>query len=114
MINIVFFVMYTAIITTLSLLPSENIGNPSYNDKLAHCAAYCVFTVLAYRIKLPFKGFISLTIGIFIYSGLIEVAQSYTGRTMSLADLIANGLGIIIGLIGIYSLYRYRTTEKNL
>jgi len=112
MLNTALFLLYGITITALSLRPHIDMGDAPYNDKVAHAVAYGVFTFLAWRLTQSLSGaarqkikqFLWLALGIFIYSGLIEIAQSYTGRTMSLYDLIANGTGVLLCIIVLNSL----------
>lgn len=92
--NLWLLASYTVLITALSLKPHIDMGEIPYNDKLAHYLTYVIFTLLAWRITQSTRPFLRLSVGIFIYSGLIEIAQSYTGRIMSAMDLLANGAGI--------------------
>ena len=48
--------------------------------------------------------FLGLTLGIIIYGGLIEIAQSFTGRTMSLYDVVANTIGALLMMATIIGL----------
>jgi VanZ family protein len=95
-------VTYVLALTYLSLKPHIDLGEIPYNDKLAHILGYGLFTLLGWRITRNLIQFIILTLCIFFYSGLIEIAQSYTGRTMSLLDLFANGTGIAISFFILY------------
>lgn len=42
-----------------------------------------------------------------LYSFMIEVAQLYTGRTFSLLDLLANGVGIAVAVLAIVIVKRW-------
>ncbi len=94
--NTVIFIVYTVLITSLSLKPHIDLGEVPYNDKIAHIISYGIFTLLGWRITQKAPTFTIVSVGIFIYSGLIEVAQSFTGRDMSALDLLANAIGITV------------------
>ncbi|ODS22743.1 hypothetical protein AB835_12450 [Candidatus Endobugula sertula] len=98
-INTSIFIGYSLLITLLSLKPHVPIENIPYNDKGAHLIAYAVFTLLAWRINSWSPLFNHMVIGIIMYGGLIEVLQSYTGRMMSLYDLLANITGVTLCII---------------
>lgn len=91
-------------ITVLSLRPHIDTGNLPYNDKVAHFLVYFLFAFLAWRVTSWNKRFIALSVTIIIYSGLIEVAQQYTGHMMSFYDLVANTLGVITAVVALYFL----------
>jgi hypothetical protein len=106
-IPLIIFISYAVLVTGLSLKPHINLGELPYNDKLAHGISYTLFTFLGWRTTKTASTLTRLTIGIFIYSGLIEILQSYTGRTMSFWYLAANGTGIITS----YFILRQRSSS---
>ncbi len=92
-------------ITYLSLTPTDTLTVG--NDKLSHFIAYAVLMcnvgLLTYQNKLKFRWGILLSI---IYGGVLEVIQQYVpGRYMSIYDLIANAIGVLIGAIVIRVFY---------
>jgi VanZ family protein len=105
--QLIIFISYAVLVTSLSLKPHVDLGELPYNDKLAHGFSYALFTFLGWRTTKAMRTFTLLTIGIFVYSGLIELLQSYTGRTMSFGDLMANGVGIM----AIYFILRQRSSS---
>ncbi|MDB1123704.1 VanZ family protein [Vibrio algarum] len=69
-------------------------------DKVMHFIAYCFFSVLAFLIVKSKSQFVGLCAAIVLYSLLLELAQSLMPfREASLADFIANTVGVIIGAI---------------
>ncbi len=92
------FAAYTMLIAWLSLTPA--VGKVQLWDKPLHSAAYLVYLLLAVPLCRRIEHLYWMAGGIFIYSGLMELAQHFVpGRHMSLADILANGLGITIGLV---------------
>jgi len=97
--NLVIFIIYTCFVTYCSLSKLSSITTPDieYADKLFHCFLYAIFTVLAIRISKTKPVFYIICIGIVVYSGLMEIGQSLVpNRSMSLYDLIANSIGVIL------------------
>ncbi len=69
-------------------------------DKVGHIGLYCVFAILAYHVANQARYYYGLCLGIIAYSGLMEVAQSFMpGRMMSAGDLLANAVGVMLGVI---------------
>jgi len=97
LLNRIVFIIYGLILLALSLKsgiePEQYI---SHQDKVGHLLAYGIFTLLGARISSNIRIFTTLAIAIFLYSGVIELLQSFTGRSMSGLDLLANGIGVII------------------
>lgn len=96
--NKAILVAYTLLVTFLSLQASNNLPLGSW-DKLSHFLTYSVFSILAYRVVRTGKAYVLLCILIVAYSGLMEIVQSFVGRDMSAYDLLANALGVIIGVL---------------
>ena len=93
-------------IAYLSLSPSETIVVG--NDKISHFIAYSVLMfnagLLTYNVK---RNFILSIILCLVYGALIEVEQHFVpGRFMSGYDMIANSLGVFIGIISTVILYK--------
>lgn len=86
-------------------------------DKLYHFIAYGIFTLFAFRIFRTKTFFYIICIGIVAYSGLMEIGQSLVpDRSMSLYDLIANSIGVIlISIIATkyFSFNEEKKTSKN-
>jgi VanZ family protein len=85
-----------ALVTTLSLLPTGQLPVADYNDKLGHVAAY--FALMAWFGQLYGLRWQAIT-GVFGLGILIEILQGLSGyRLMSLADIAANGGGVLLGV----------------
>ena len=88
---------YALVVAYLSLSPNDTVPVDSA-DKPAHFAAYALFAVLAFVAVGHGRALIYLSLAIALYSGLLEIAQSFVpGRVMSLADMGANLLGVLAG-----------------
>ena len=95
----ILFVSYAVLVAFLSLQPGNGSSIGPY-DKVSHFLTYGMFAVLAHRINLSGRHFVYLCIGIVVYSGLLEVAQSLVpGREMSALDLLANTLGVALAML---------------
>jgi len=98
-------VIIALVILVLSLLPHIPAPPVSFNamDKVEHLLAYAVlayFTLYALetsRVKgLVFLCFITVAVCT-VYGGIIEIAQSFTGRYSEWLDLAADGAGSAAG-----------------
>ncbi|MBN1799130.1 MAG: VanZ family protein [Spirochaetales bacterium] len=102
-INILF--PLTAItILLLSLLPTIKVSSieTPFLDKFLHIIAYCILGILGFLffyVKKPHKGW-GVVFSVLTCTGwgiIIELLQSYTGRTPELLDGVVNFIGCQIG-----------------
>ena len=97
--NILVLFTYASLVTFLSLRPMDGIALGNW-DKIGHLTLYFVFALLGYRVASNPRHYLFLCIGIVVYGGLIEVAQSFTpGRMMSAYDFLANATGVVIAIV---------------
>ena len=100
------FISFLLGIAYISLIPSEsvNIGN----DKVGHFIAYMILTFNAGLIFFKKKKkFLFAILFCITYGFLIEILQHFVpGRFMSLEDFIANTVGVIVGILLTYLLFR--------
>jgi glycopeptide antibiotics resistance protein len=108
-------IFYVLLITGLSLisLPSLPEINTGYDDKIYHGLAYAVYVVILFNYleKLNIQNAIWFAcISCFIYGIVIEMLQEVlnTNRTFDVLDMVANGVGIIIGFYIIKGLYKLK------
>ena len=83
-----------AIIGVLTLMPLT-VSGPLGSDKVYHMIA---FTCLA--LPVPFtkpRWTLWVILSVIAYGGTIEVVQPYFGRHAEWADLLADGVGAILG-----------------
>jgi VanZ family protein len=100
MTNKIVFILYGVFIAFVSLVPSEITPDINLWDKGSHFIAYLVFAFLASRVTKNKKALAYVSVGIVIYSGLLEIVQSVVpGRMMSGRDLLANALGVAAGFL---------------
>jgi VanZ family protein len=90
--------LYAVVIGWLSLAPVSGEGLPW--DKALHFVAYSGFAgLLLPWTRARTARLLPLGTAVLVYSALLELAQhSVPGRSMDGWDLLANGLGITVGL----------------
>lgn len=86
------------LIAGLTLSPSASLPQSNLHlDKLAHMAAFfgLVFPTAALWPR------VTAWIGLMavLYGGAIEIIQPYTGRSAEWADLLADGIGVGLGIV---------------
>ena len=84
-------------ITGLSLLPLPELPELPGKDKTGHLIAYAV-CVLPISVVKP-KNLVWILLAIFVWSGILELIQPYVNRYGEWLDWVANGTGILLGLI---------------
>jgi len=102
-----FAIIWTFVISVLSLMPSRDINSLKLVqieglDKILHFVCYMVLSFLwmgAFKnrqVSTKYIIFFTLTFG-----GLMEIFQFYLllGRSLELGDMLANSLGIFLGII---------------
>ena len=99
MIRILIFAAYAWLLTAVSLTPSTGGGLPLW-DKSMHATFYIIFVLLGSQLVRTPRQFYLVALAIFAYSGLMEIGQYFVpGRSMSALDLLANGIGVGLGLV---------------
>ena len=82
----------------LTLTPAHHVPRGDFLwDKLAHLIAFLVLvlpTAALWPRVTAWVGALAV-----VYAGAIEVIQPYAGRSAELGDLIADGIGIALGII---------------
>jgi len=99
--KIAFFIGLVAVIA-LSLLPQEILPETDTWDQLNHAMAYGVLAVVG---GFGFKGWRSLLmvgLGLVVLGAGLELVQSATpGRDGSIADAVANLVGVALGSLAL-------------
>lgn len=89
-------IVLAAIIAVLTLAPMP-AGGPAGADKAYHVLA---FACLAFPLPLVRPRWtVWVILGVIAYGGVIEVIQPFFGRQAEWADLVADGVGAILGAI---------------
>lgn len=87
-------IVLAVMIAVLTLAPMP-AGGPAGSDKIYHILA---FACLAFPLPLVRPRLaIWVVLGVISYGGLIEMIQPFFGRQAEWADLIADGIGAILG-----------------
>lgn len=86
------------LIAFLTLTPTPHLPNGNFHwDKLAHMLAFMVLvfpTAALWPRVAAWIGVLAVA-----YGGAIEIIQPFTGRSAELADLVADGIGVALGII---------------
>jgi hypothetical protein len=102
LLNYGLLITYAVAVTALSLKPTVDIQNIPYNDKVAHCLTYALFTFFVWRLSPSRATFLINALLVFTYSISIEFIQPLTGRMLSGWDMVANALGVILMTLALY------------
>ena len=98
MTKILLFVAHAWFVASMSLAPPGGGGWPLW-DKSMHCSVYAILVLLGSQLVRTREQFLLISVAIFVYSGLLEIGQHFVpGRYMSGLDLVANGLGVCLGM----------------
>ena len=95
--------MLLFIVFVASALPPGPVPSPSFEgaDKILHVIAYLVLSAWFGYIT-PTKNYTRLATWLFLFGGAIEIMHFFLPyRFASVGDLIANAVGISLGLIAI-------------
>lgn len=100
-------IVLAAIIAVLTLAPMP-AGGPAGSDKLYHVLA---FACLAFPLPLVRPRWtVWVVLGVIAYGAAIEVIQPFFGRQAEWADLVADGIGAVVGAVTGSALSRYILT----
>ncbi|NPA51672.1 MAG: hypothetical protein GXO22_02130 [Aquificae bacterium] len=109
----ILFFTYILVIFFLSVYPyPEKIIKTDLSDKIEHAVAFAVYVFLFYfsfvRVSKLFAFLTGLIFGI-----LIEIAQIFSpNRDPSLLDIVADVVGLGIGLLGIVMINKINKGHK--
>jgi VanZ family protein len=99
------FAVAAIAIAVLSLLPTSALPDIALWDKLQHLIAYAGLTATATfaapaGVRRGWSGHLLLASAMIAFGGAIELLQGLVpGRFPAFADLIANGLGVLAGVV---------------
>lgn len=112
------FLLMILLVTVLSLAP---VDQPDFspNDKVNHFIAYAAMAFVAAWgwVSLSTSGLrtrAKVALGLLLFGVFIEGAQGLTGyRFASFSDIVANSVGIMIGLVGFELVYQFSPFKNN-
>lgn len=101
------------IITVGSLTPGASLPDFSANDKILHLLNYSILSIIpALTFGWSRKGVLACLAMVVLGLGL-EFGQLYVpGRSFESNDILANGLGVLIGLVSGIMVRRFRGSKK--
>ena len=101
------FYCLLAIYTYLGLTPHPENSAPVFNDLLMHFVGY-VIAGISISFARPLWPIWQRAVLLIAYSFAIEIGQYFNPpRTFSLSDMLANSVGVILGLAIIFLLQKY-------
>ncbi len=95
-------IAYTVFLFVLISLPSENLPT-DVNDKTAHVIAFAIFAVVWLTVKTDYLRVIlaGILFGVFIEVWQGSLPESFH-RSFEVLDMIADGIGTLIGSLFFY------------
>lgn len=92
-------ILFVLIIVHESLQPVSAAPNVTHFDKIMHLVAYGALGVV-FKLGWPRVNSYVLAAGLIALGGAVELAQGFmaAGRTASLADGVANAIGVLLGI----------------
>ncbi len=95
------FPLGVAAVIWLSLAGPDHIPNPGTWDKLNHTLAYLVIGTAGFLGYPTRRGLIAVAVGLFLLGGGLELIQTQLPKRYgSLADVVANTVGLGLALFG--------------
>ena len=86
-----------AIVAIASLMPAPDIGT---SDKLLHFLTYGVMSAVFVTLVSRQRSLFLVVPGLILFGVVLEFLQGMTGyRSMEALDMLANGTGVMIGLM---------------
>lgn len=71
----------------------------SFADKVCHIISYLWLAALPFFAFSTFKAFLSASMGMFLLGICLEIVQCYIpGRSFSFGDIVADGIGVVLGM----------------
>lgn len=92
--------LFIACAVIASLMPGQKLPHTGLSDKVEHALAYTLLT-LWFTGVYPRSSYPRIGLGMLALGVAIEVAQGAMpfGRQMDVLDIVANSLGIALGLV---------------
>ncbi|MGI1679275.1 MAG: VanZ family protein [Cellvibrionaceae bacterium] len=118
------FVLFLSVITFLSLTPNPGSAFEHASDKVLHVIGWSCMAIslgvpwlvsVVFNQKTLFYHLQRYSISVvflFLYSIIIEVVQQYTGRQFSGLDIVANAVGVLIGVLVVRLFFNMKMKHK--
>ena len=104
-------IVLAVVIAVLTLAPMPS-GGPTGADKIYHVLA---FACLAFPLPLVRPRLaVWVILGVIAYGGMIEMIQPFFGRQAEWADLVADGVGALLGASVARQLGLWRRSSRGL
>ncbi len=100
------FFVYAFAVVAVSLYPGQALATPGVSDKVGHFLAYAIMTVwglIAFRSRR--SSILVILFCLFLGVGLEYLQLQVSGRDPSVADGLANFLGVVVG-VAVFALWR--------
>jgi VanZ family protein len=93
------FAIGVLVVTVLSLAPAQTLPTLDLSDKINHAIAYAFLAATGcFGFGVSRLGTqLVIVVSLSLFGGLIEVLQPLSGRSASVADALANQVGIGLG-----------------
>jgi VanZ family protein len=117
-VRILLLVLYVVFLAALSILPPQDLPKVSLfygADKIIHFMMYFIFSMLSCWALKTEKHYFRLllivlaTIGWGMFMEFVQM-EMHMGRSFSFYDMVANGLGVFVGVI----IYVLTTFKRNI
>lgn len=88
------------VLVVVCLLPSPDLPNLHVSDKIEHALAYALLAGSAVQLFQRWRALLLVALGLLVLGIGIEFAQALftTTRAMEAADVVADSIGIVVGL----------------
>ncbi len=108
-----FYVLYVFIITYFSLTPIEHKVSENVWDKASHFVAYLLLFMFVRKVHIRFN-YLTCVVICCSYSFIIECIQYFIpDRQFDLLDMLANVLGVFLGVILYYLIIDKYLSRRN-
>jgi VanZ family protein len=97
-----------AVVVVLSLVPPPPMELPRHGDKIEHLLAYAALAAAAVQVWRPGRPLLLVGLGLVLMGVLLEFAQGALTATRQAdpADALANALGVLLGLLTVFTPWR--------
>lgn len=89
------------VLVVVCLLPAPDLPKVNLNDKLEHALAFALLSASAVQLFVRWRALLTVAFGLLVLGIGIEFAQALftTTRAMEMGDVLADAIGIGVGLL---------------